>query len=196
MNVRYKKVAMENISDKKKAIFESTLELIKENGFHGTPMSMVAKNAKVAAGTIYHYFESKDELILALYDYNRGRVTAIIEQALAEDMPFKEKFFKVWRYLYSFYIDNPNVLIFFEQFMNSPYNTNKCPSYTKGLFFELLQKGMEEGIIKTARPDVMVIYLVSNVHTLAKLHSFGKISLDETELNDFMNIIWKGLAIE
>lgn len=196
MNVRYNKNEMEKISDKKRAIFESTLELIKENGFHGTPMSMVAKNAKVAAGTIYHYFESKDELILALYDYNKGRVTATIDLALAEDLPFEEKFFKVWRDLYTFYIDNPNVLIFFEQYMNSPYNTNKCPSYTKGVYYDLLQQGMEEGIIKRTRPDVLVICLVSNIHTLAKLHRFGKICLEETELNDFMNIIWKGLAVE
>lgn len=187
---------MKKISDKKRAIFESTLELIKENGFHGTPMSMVAKNAKVAAGTIYHYFESKDELILALYDYNKGCVTETIELALAEDLPFKEKFFKVWRDLYAFYTENPNVLIFFEQFMNSPYNTNKCPSYTKGLYFELLQKGMEEGIIKKGRPDVLVIYLVSSIHTLAKLNRFGNIALDEKELNDFMGIIWKGMATD
>lgn len=187
---------MEKISDKKRAIFESTLELIKDNGFHGTPMSMVAKNANVATGTIYHYFESKDELILALYDYNRGRVTATIELALVENLPFKEKFYKVWHDLFTFYIDNPNVLIFFEQFMNSPYNTNKCPSYTKGLYFEFLQKGMDEGIIKNARPEVLVIYLVSNIHTLAKLNRFGSINLDKKELNDFMNIIWKGLAPE
>ena len=187
---------MEKISDKKRAIFESTLELIKDNGFHGTPMSMVAKNARVAAGTIYHYFESKDELILALFDYNKGRVTTTIELALAEDLPFKEKFYKVWCDLYTFYMDNPNVLIFFEQFMNSPYNTNKCPSYTKGLYLELLQKGMEEGILKKARPDVLVIYLVSSIHTLAKLNRFGNISLNKNELNDFMDMLWKGLAID
>src|SRR5690606_31556619 len=72
MNVR--SIEMDNVTDKKKAIFESTLELIKENGFHGTPMSLVAKNACVAAGTIYHYFKSKDELICELYAYNRGRI--------------------------------------------------------------------------------------------------------------------------
>jgi AcrR family transcriptional regulator len=57
----------EIIAEKKKAIFESTLELVRENGFHGTPMSLVAKKAGVAAGTIYHYFESKDALIIALH---------------------------------------------------------------------------------------------------------------------------------
>ena len=39
----------EIIAEKKKAIFESTLELVRENGFHGTPMSLVAKKAGVAA---------------------------------------------------------------------------------------------------------------------------------------------------
>ena len=49
--------------DKRTAIFESTLALVREQGFHGTPMSQVAKKAGVAAGTLYLYFESKDHLI-------------------------------------------------------------------------------------------------------------------------------------
>ena len=43
---------MDDIAQKKQAIFESTLELIKDHGFHGAPVSLVAKNAGVAAGTI------------------------------------------------------------------------------------------------------------------------------------------------
>ncbi|PTS95622.1 TetR family transcriptional regulator, partial [Pedobacter sp. HMWF019] len=59
-------VQLEN-NGKRDAILNSTLELVKSHGFHGAPMSQIAKNANVAAGTIYHYFDSKETLIIELY---------------------------------------------------------------------------------------------------------------------------------
>ncbi|MDD2501941.1 MAG: helix-turn-helix domain containing protein, partial [Geobacter sp.] len=54
-------------TDKRIAVIQATIELVAEYGFHGSPMSRVAKRAGVAAGTIYHYFESKDALIESSY---------------------------------------------------------------------------------------------------------------------------------
>ena len=52
---------------KMQCILKATLELIAENGLHATPMSQVSKQSGVSAGTIYHYFSSKDVLINQLY---------------------------------------------------------------------------------------------------------------------------------
>jgi AcrR family transcriptional regulator len=41
----------------------ATLKLITEHGFHATPVSMIASEAGVGAGTIYRYFESKEAII-------------------------------------------------------------------------------------------------------------------------------------
>ena len=60
-------IVQSDIPGKKEAILNSTLELIKDNGFHGTPISLIAKNAGVASGTIYHYFPSKDAIIMELH---------------------------------------------------------------------------------------------------------------------------------
>ncbi|MEO8862417.1 MAG: TetR/AcrR family transcriptional regulator, partial [Ginsengibacter sp.] len=63
----YRMIVQSEINDKKEAVLKSTLELIKDNGFHGTPISLIAKKAGVASGTIYHYFPSKDSIIMALH---------------------------------------------------------------------------------------------------------------------------------
>ena len=55
------------MTNKRAAILEATLALISEHGFHGTAMSMIADRADVGAGTIYRYFESKEDLITQLY---------------------------------------------------------------------------------------------------------------------------------
>lgn len=186
---------MEDISDKKKAIFESTLDLIQEHGFHGAPMSLVAKNAGVAAGTIYHYFESKDQLILELYIYNKSRIISLIGEILEEDMPYKEKFYKIWLKIYGFYIENTNVLIFFEQFINSPYNASKYPNHFKGELFQFFKDGVEANEIKNIRPEILMILILGSINSTAKLHKFAHIPIKDDEITQIIDILWTGISV-
>lgn len=186
---------MENITDKKRAIFESTLDLIKDHGFHGAPMSLVAKNAGVAAGTIYHYFESKDELIGELYAYNKNRVVEIVEKTIAEGASYKEKFFNLWANLYAFYIQNKKVLIFFEQYINSPYNTNKCPNHFQGQLFSFFSEGIEKGLVKPAKPELLMLLVMGSITSAAKLNLFGNIPFNEKDLKQIIEILWDGIAL-
>ena len=46
------------VPEKQKAVMEAALKLFTEKGFHGTPTSKIAKDAKVATGTLFHYFKT------------------------------------------------------------------------------------------------------------------------------------------
>ena len=50
---------------RRKEIALATLEIFSEKGFEATSMSQIAKLAGIGKGTIYEYFESKEELILS-----------------------------------------------------------------------------------------------------------------------------------
>lgn len=184
---------MEEIGDKKQAIFESTLDLIKDHGFHGAPMSLVAKNAGVAAGTIYHYFESKEQLICELYSYTRERVKAIVLRSLEEGGSLKEKFFRVWINLYRFYVKQPNVLIFFEQFVNSPFNTDKYPNHFRGELYTFFEQGIKSGQLKPIKPELLLVMVLGSISSTAKLHLFGNIPLTKTDLDRIVDILWIGI---
>ena len=54
-------------ADKRETILAAALRLIARLGLHNTPMSAVAREAGVAAGTLYLYFPSKEAMINALY---------------------------------------------------------------------------------------------------------------------------------
>ena len=55
------------VSDKRRAILDAALRLIARAGLHDAPMSALAQNAGVGAGTVYRYFPSKAALVNALY---------------------------------------------------------------------------------------------------------------------------------
>ncbi len=58
-----------NKLQKRQDIALSSTELFIEKGFYKLTVSEVAKNAKVAKGTIYEYFESKEDIVFAIIEY-------------------------------------------------------------------------------------------------------------------------------
>ena len=186
----------EILAEKKKAIFESMLELVRENGFHGTPMSQVAKRAGVAAGTIYHYFDSKDTLIIELHGYIRSQMFKAMLEGDDESLDYQTRFFTFWRKHYQFYIENPNALYFIEQFVNSPYYEH-CPEREndrcQNIIANFLESGISSGILKQMNRKLMSILVHSNVVATAKIFLAKKVALGETELQQVAQMVWDGI---
>ena len=186
----------EIIAEKKKAIFESTLELVRENGFHGTPMSLVAKKAGVAAGTIYHYFDSKDTLIIELHGYIRSQMFKAMLDGDDETKDLKSRFFSFWKKHYQFYIQNPNALYFIEQFVNSPYY-ERCPERENDrcqhIISNFLEAGIASGKLKQMNLKLMSILVHSSVVTTAKIHLAKKVEIGKAELEQVAQLVWDGI---
>ena len=57
---------MNNIITSKEDILKASRELIKENGLNAINIRSVAKASNIAVGSIYNYFNSKEELTIAV----------------------------------------------------------------------------------------------------------------------------------
>ena len=49
-------------------IIEAATKVFAKNGFYQSKISEIAKEAKVADGTIYIYFENKDDILISLFE--------------------------------------------------------------------------------------------------------------------------------
>lgn len=56
------------MEDNYNKILNATLELMVERGFHGTSVQMIANKVHVSKSTIFHYFKSKEGILLALFE--------------------------------------------------------------------------------------------------------------------------------
>ncbi len=56
--------------DRRKQILKAAVDVFAERGFHRTRVSDIAKKADVAYGLIYHYFESKDDVLDSVFRDN------------------------------------------------------------------------------------------------------------------------------
>lgn len=60
-------------------IINSSLKLFAEKGFGGTTISDIAKNSNISKGLIYNYFESKKEIVEAIYNSLISELESIME---------------------------------------------------------------------------------------------------------------------
>lgn len=58
----------QKMQDKRDRILRSAVHLFATRGFHYTHTGEIAKDADIATGTLYLYFRSKDEVLLAAYE--------------------------------------------------------------------------------------------------------------------------------
>jgi TetR/AcrR family fatty acid metabolism transcriptional regulator len=68
--------------DKRERILDAAVRVLARKGFHATRVSEVAKAAGVADGTIYLYFDSKDELLVSLFENRVERLLRYLEREL------------------------------------------------------------------------------------------------------------------
>lgn len=112
---------MENKIDKVSAILEATLGCISSEGFHATPMSMIAQKAGIGVGTIYRYFENKEILINELFKEIKRKIMQAMLHNYDEKRPFEERFKHLWKNLIYFYMTHPDEFRFVEQHRYAPY---------------------------------------------------------------------------
>jgi AcrR family transcriptional regulator len=115
--------------DKRSALLQAALELFAENGFNGSPTSLIAKRAGVANGTLFLYFKNKEELIRELFREVRAQIDGVILDSPAE-MPVRERFLQSFDRLLRFFLANPQEFKFVEQYHFSPFCDLHCSTKT------------------------------------------------------------------
>ncbi len=66
-------------------IITAAVKVFAEKGFHNARVSEIAKEAKVADGTIYLYFKNKDDILISLFEQELGKIVADIRQDLEQE---------------------------------------------------------------------------------------------------------------
>ncbi len=164
--------------DKREAILLATLRLVNNNGFHAAPMSKIARDAGVSAGTIYLYFQNKEDLVNTLYRELKAKFALKALQDFNPDIPVKKGFETIWRNVLAYKLSEPEEAAFLEQCDNTPMVTDASREF--GLksvqpLFDLWERGQLEGIIKPfCRPMLFAFSLFPIIYVAQSYIKSGK----------------------
>ncbi len=189
-----KRTAFEK-DDKRFAVIHAALDLVAEHGFHGAPMAAVADRADVAAGTIYRYFENKDDLILETFRFLGDMLRKVIMQGYPQGATVRERYLHVGASMMRHLVASPRELRFLEQFQNSPYGANRRRELMLGkgdrnLVLDLFEEGRREGIVKDLPIPVLYALAFGPMVQICRDAAFGFITLDDRLLADTVESCW------
>lgn len=158
-------------------VIRASVELFATQGYANTSVQQIVAAAGVTKGAMYHYFESKDDLLFAIYEtllsLQKSRLDEIIARGGATDDVLRAVCVDVIETS----IDHlPEGTVFFRSMhmLSAPRQqevTRRRREYHNE-FAELIERGQREGIYRTDIPVAMLVaHFFSDVHYLSHWYS-------------------------
>jgi TetR/AcrR family transcriptional repressor of multidrug resistance operon len=180
---------------KKEKILETTLKLIAKNGLSGSPMSMIAKEADVATGTIYHHFKSKEEIINEIYLNKKKDFKRILDKYEDDKLSVKKEFNGIWTDFYHYFIENPLIFTFTQQISFSPIITlevkNEGETYYQSIFI-FFKEGIDKGVFIDMDITLMTQLIFGNIVSLVEL-KLGGLDVTQKILKAAIKYSWRAV---
>ena len=96
--------------DKRRLILDAAIRVFARRGFHHCRVSDVADEAGVAYGLVYHYFDSKEEILNTLFRERWQIMLDAITEIDGERLPVREKLYSVASFIIDSYRHDPDLM--------------------------------------------------------------------------------------
>jgi AcrR family transcriptional regulator len=137
--------------EKRQSLINTAMQLFVEFGYYGTPTSKISKEAGVAAGTLFNYFKTKDELLNQILIDKKQEMIDFINQNLDINLGIYTIIKHVWTQFMIWGQQNPITVEFFIKFRHSNDITPNTHTILDGKYTgiqNLILRGQSEDSIK------------------------------------------------
>jgi AcrR family transcriptional regulator len=86
-----------HVQDRREVLLNVATVLFRENGYNKTTVRQLAKDAGIKSGSIFHYFDTKEEILYAVIERVAITLRDIMKERLAETKTSKEKVYTLIR---------------------------------------------------------------------------------------------------
>jgi AcrR family transcriptional regulator len=157
-------------------------------------MSEIAEAAEVAAGTIYQYFDGKEDLVDQLYAEARDEAhRAVLNMGFVEDASVRERLRTTWGAVIRNYMECPRLYRFILQYESSAYlrrAERAQPEDLRPPFQEIYQDGVEQGLFPELPQSVYRSFFIGTVTNLVQEHLNGGPELEEALIEQSFEMLW------
>lgn len=145
-------------------ILKAATEVFSSKHYHATNIIDIADKAGIGKGTIYEYFESKEQMFVEVVKFNGEEYIFGLRQKLDDGESFADKINAFIRYHYSVILNAfPNTDILYRNFVRYPEISDAKEEIVeflvnvrndiKNILSDILYLGQGEGIIKDTDID-------------------------------------------
>jgi AcrR family transcriptional regulator len=96
--------------DKRRVILDAAVRVFARQGFHTCRVSDIADEAGVAYGLVYHYFQSKDQVLDTLFLERWDVLLDAIRETDRRELPVREKLRSIASFIVDSYRHDPDLM--------------------------------------------------------------------------------------
>lgn len=183
--------------DKRLQILSAAETLIAAEGFQGLSMQKLAKEAGVAAGTIYRYFDDKEHLIEEVRIQVTERIAEAVQNGVDDSAPIKQRYRTMWLNIWNLAGTNLAAIKNRVQYDSLPVTNSKTFRELERKMFAqvelLFNEGKEQGLFKPLDNEVLGGLSLAASVSLARKHSLGFYQLDDEALEAAIEASWDAI---
>lgn len=183
---------------KREALVRATINLVNNHGFHAAPMSRIAKMAEVSPGTIYLYFENKQDLVNQAYIEVKATFSKFAFKDYKADFSVEKGFENIWKNIAEFKLKEVEEAMFLSQCDNTPMIDEA--SRKEGLkhlqpLLDLWVRGQNEGIIKKVSPYMLYAFSIYPMAFLMNMQQRQLYKLSSNHIDEAYKMAWNSIKI-
>jgi AcrR family transcriptional regulator len=137
-----------HVSETRQQILHAALRHFADNGYAGTSVQEIVKDAKVSKPALYYYFKDKAGLFEALVDHAHDERYRLMQEGIRRGRTVAQKLEEIISLLFDFSVQNQELvrLAFATAFTSSEAQPCRSRCREKGMRnFELIKKLLQDG---------------------------------------------------
>jgi AcrR family transcriptional regulator len=132
-------------ASKEQEILEAATYVFAERPFHAVLIDDVAARARIGKGTIYRYFETKDDLYFASILFGLDRIAAAVERGIASETTTAGRFERIAREILEYFWDRRYLIPMMQHDDQEPARRNELLKRRQAIM-RFAQETILEGI--------------------------------------------------
>jgi TetR/AcrR family transcriptional regulator, fatty acid metabolism regulator protein len=186
---------MTTATDKRRVILDAAVRVFARQGFHTCRVSDIADQAGVAYGLVYHYFQSKDQILDTLFLERWNLMLAAIEAADASQRSPRDKLYAIASFIFDSYGHDPELMKVIIVEVTRAANTFGRTHLAEireayALIAAIVQQAQEERIFRAdVTPEFAAQAFYGSVEQVLTGWIFDEVSLDQDELDRAKTLI-------
>jgi AcrR family transcriptional regulator len=183
--------------DRRESIMDAALQCFVERGFHGTAIPQIAAAADIAAGTIYHYFDSKEALVNALYRTWKAAIAQRVFTAFPQAAPVREQFRVMWNEMVAFATGEPTAFAFIELHNHASYldaESLAIDRNVKDFAHAIIERAQHAGLVKPLDAWLLMELVFGAFVGMLRAHWEGRVALSDEALRGAEQACWDAIA--
>jgi len=181
---------------RRREIFDASVHLFLEKGFHETSMREIAEAAGVGKSTLYDYFSTKDDILVSYFENAIQTITKRAQEILRQDLDIPEKLRQIMQMHLEFLVDNKQI------FLNLSIEAQRLSAESqeriqleRHAYQDMLRALIEEGIRRQEFRPVNPLFAARTIFSLLSIavYTSRPTGTPEEMLEEAMGIFFQGV---